>query len=539
MEHNQHIAELAPMFHRLGITQVVICPGSRNAPLTQLFTSDKTFRCHGIVDERSAGYVALGMARELREPVIVVTTSGTAVLNLAPALAEAFHQQIPLVVMTADRPLEVIPQFNNQWLDQEAPFYSFSRGFLQIPVKVHHPEELERLMKQVKRLVVTAGTVPAGPVHINLSLAEPLYEKLPEPLLEPESFEEELEADKARCPELSVAPDLKILILAGTGTHGGEVREKLEQMMQCRQAMVVAENIANMPGEGFCAFPDLLLAGAREREKEELFPDLVISFGGQVVSKRLKLFLQAHPDLHHTEIKGDVALFLDQLMGQHPPAVDFKNSYQQAWDAAGKRILTEARKKMENLPFANLSVMDRILFALPGNTVLHLGNSGSIRYSQLVPRRIEQSCYANRGTSGIDGCLSTAVGAAKVSGEMHVLVLGDLSFVYDSNALWNRDFPENLRIIVINDGGGGIFRLLDGPDRMDFFEEFSVTQHPVSLELLGQAFGRQVRRASAFRELDKELTDLFQTGNKNCILEVDTTGSENSHIFKDFMDFKQ
>jgi 2-succinyl-5-enolpyruvyl-6-hydroxy-3-cyclohexene-1-carboxylate synthase len=527
MQHNQHIAELGPRLHHLGIRQVVICPGSRNAPLTQLFTSDEHYRCHSIVDERSAAYVALGMARELGEPVAVVTTSGTAVLNLAPALAEAYHQNIPLVVLTADRPLEVIPQFNNQWLDQEAPYYTFSKGFLQIPGDVSQWEELEQLMVRVERLVSAACEFPSGPVHINVSLAEPLYDKLPAPMLGKGMVEVRRAMDDAHFPEVTAGPDRKILVLAGMGSPNEPIREKLELLLQCRQAMVVAENIANLPGEGFCANPDLILAGTGEKERESLQPDLVISFGGQVVSKRLKLFLQSRPDLKHTEIKGDVVSFLDQLTGQ----------YREAWDSAGSKVLVRARKKMDALAFCNLSAADRIISALPEDAVLHLGNSGTIRYSQLSPRRIMQPCYANRGTSGIDGCVSSAVGAAMVSRLMHVLMVGDLSFVYDSNALWNRNFPENLRIVVISDGGGGIFRLLDGPDKMDFFEEFSVTHHPVSLELLGQSFGRVVRRAASFQELDQELAELFQPGSTGSVLEVDTSGSENSLIFKDYLDF--
>ncbi len=537
MQHNQHIAELGTRLHHLGIRQVVICPGSRNAPLTQLFTSDKQYSCHSIVDERSAAYVALGMARELGEPVAVVTTSGTAVLNLAPALAEAYHQNIPLVVLTADRPLEVIPQFNNQWLDQEAPYYTFSKGFLQIPEDVSQREEMEQLMVRVERLISAACEFPSGPVHINVSLAEPLYEKLPAPMLGKGMVEVRQAMDDAHFPEVTAGPDRKILVLAGMGSPNDKIREKLELLLRCRQAMVVAENIANLPGEGFCANPDLILAGTGEKEREKLRPDLVISFGGQVVSKRLKLFLQSRPNLKHTEITGDVVSFLDQLIGQYTPGEQFRNEYQEAWVSAGTIVFARARKKMDTLAFCNLSAADRIISSLPEDAILHLGNSGTIRYSQLSPRKIVQPCYANRGTSGIDGCVSTAVGAAMVSGMMHVLVVGDLSFVYDSNAMWNRNFPENLRIVVISDGGGGIFRLLDGPDKMDFFEEFSVTHHPVSLELLGQSFGRVVRRAASFQELEKELAELFQPGSTGSVLEVDTSGSENSLIFKDYLDF--
>ena len=177
--------------------------------------------------------------------------------------------------------------------------------------------------------------------------------------------------------------------------------------------------------------------------------------------------------------------------------------------------------------------MARILQSAPSHTVIHLGNSATVRNSQLVSARGDMEYYSNRGISGIDGSLSAAVGAAMGSDRLHLLLLGDLSFVYDSNALWNEKFPENLKIVVLNDGGGGIFRLLDGPDRMAFFEEFSVTHHPVSLELLSGAFGRSFGRAGDFNELERLLGSLFSAGTGLSVLEVDTTASENSRIFKE------
>ena len=543
MQHNQHIAELASLLSGFGIGHVVIAPGSRSAPLTQLFTSDDSFRCTSIVDERSAGYVALGMARQLDQPVVVVTTSGTAVLNLAPAVAEAYHQEIPLVVMTADRPLEVIPQFNNQWIDQEAPFYSFSKGSLQLPMLFQEPEDLEQMIGHVERLLLEATTGTRGPVHINVPMAEPLYEKLPSPVLGGRRSgrsipgSQNVQGEPEQAVPASFPADRKILVLAGMGLPDEKIRTGLERLVQCRQSVVVAENIANCAEEGFCAHPELVMAGAGEDQRNDLKPDLLISFGGQVVSKRLKLFLQSIGDLERLEVKGDVASYLDALAEQHQPEAGFSNEYQASWKHAEERILGVVRDKLDALPFSNLSAMHRIISKIPPGTVLHLANSATIRYSQLTPHRKDLNYYANRGTSGIDGSVSTAVGAAMVSEGLHLLVVGDLSFVYDSNALWNRNFPENLRIVVLNDGGGGIFRLLDGPDRMDFFEEFSVTHHPVSLELLGQAFGRVVRRASGHDHLEKELKALLGPGGPGNLLEVDTTGSENSRIFKDFLNF--
>ena len=176
-----------------------------------------------------------------------------------------------------------------------------------------------------------------------------------------------------------------------------------------------------------------------------------------------------------------------------------------------------------------------ILNAIPDQTVVHLGNSGTIRYSQLYPSRSELRYYANRGASGIDGSLSTAVGAAMVSEELHVIILGDLSFIYDSNGMWNKDFPDNLKIIVLNDGGGGIFRIIEGPDRMPFFEEFSVTHHPVSIQLLAEAFGRSYRLAKDFSDLQSNLALLFEKESGFSLLEVETSKSENSRIFTQFI----
>ncbi|MCK4746039.1 MAG: 2-succinyl-5-enolpyruvyl-6-hydroxy-3-cyclohexene-1-carboxylic-acid synthase, partial [Bacteroidales bacterium] len=452
MQHNQHIAELGPLLTRCGVRHVVICPGSRNAPLTQLFTSGDPFYAYSIVDERSAGYVALGMSRQLGEPVGVVTTSGTAVLNLAPAVAEAYHQRIPLVVLTADRPLEEIPQFNNQWLDQEAPYYSFSKGFYQLPLEVYHTEDLERMLVHVERLISSAVTPPDGPVHLNVPLAEPLYKKLPMPTLNKGGAVNHEDPGETDLSDPGPVPaDSKILVLAGMGAHDEALQKSLVHLTERRHTVVVAENITNLPGEGFIAHPDLLLAGTSKQIRETLVPDLVISFGGQVVSKRLKLFLQSPGGPDHVEIAGDVVSFLDQLAGQNVAGGGFSNSYLNSWKSAEERIMALAREKLENLPFGNLSAIHMIVSRVPSGTVMHLGNSATIRYSQLTPMRKDLLYYSNRGTSGIDGCVSSAVGAALVSEKMHLLVLGDLSFVYDSNALWNKDFPDNLKIVVMND----------------------------------------------------------------------------------------
>jgi len=533
MHHLQHIAELESTVERTGARHIIIAPGSRNAPLTQLFTSDKRFSCHSIVDERSAGYVALGMARQLNEPVVLVTTSGTAVLNLSPALAEAFQQQVPLLVLTADRPLEMLSQFNNQVCDQRAPYFNFSKGFLELPAEPREESDLEQGMQAVEKLFQEAVSYPAGPVHLNLPLTEPLYEPLPGSILsrgEAKIDSLSHSSGTSSLPVIDMAGK-KVMILAGMGKSDSGLQEMLEQVQACRQAVVVAENISNLNSGLFVSTPELVLAGASEKERNALAPDLLISFGQQVVSKRMKLFVQSLENLEIKELQENPAV-IDALK-ELPASPQSDNPYQRLWKEVEDRECGRAETYFQQAPFGNLTAVVRILEAAPPQTVIHLGNSATIRNSQLLRTRPDLLYYSNRGVSGIDGSLSAAVGAAMVSEHQHLLILGDLSFIYDSNALWNKNFPENLKIVVLNDGGGGIFRLLDGPDRMDFFEEFSITHHPVSLELLSGAFGRRFARAASFDELDHHMSTLCTPGSGLSVLEVDTTTSENSRIFKD------
>ncbi len=536
MQHLQHISELGLLLKRLDVHHVIIAPGSRNAPLIQLFSRDSTFTCHSIVDERVAGFVALGMARHLDQPVVVVTTSGTAVMNLAPAVTEAFHQNVPMIILTADRPLEAIPQFNNQVIDQVAPFYNHSRGFYEFLPVLRSEQELRQALLAVAQLVQSAVTCPGGPVHVNIPMAEPLYETLPDPFLS--GMEDEIKALFGNEEYLLPGPKpdhRKILVLAGMGVYQKEVHLILRELITTQQVVVVAENIANFPSDIGIANPELILSTASEQEREDLSPEFVLAFGGQVVSKRLKLYIQSLSEVESMVIKGDPLFALKKLKDSiEGKGTEMSNRYLQSWQQIETRILKKAGQYLENAPYCNFSAIHSALSAVPMDAVVHLGNSSTIRYAQLIPLRSDLTYYANRGTSGIDGCVSTAVGAALVSDQPHILLVGDLSFVYDSNSLWNYQFPENLKIIVINDGGGGIFRLLDGPDKMGFFEEFQVTHHPVSLELLSQSFGRGFQRAKNSEELSDKLEILFQPGSTLSILEVDTTSSENSRIFKEF-----
>jgi 2-succinyl-5-enolpyruvyl-6-hydroxy-3-cyclohexene-1-carboxylate synthase len=456
------------------------------------------------------------------------------VLNLSPAVAEAFHQGLALVVLTADRPRELLPQFNNQVIDQHAPYFNHSKGFLEFPAQLRMREDLQKKFLAVEVLLAEAKKAPRGPVHINLPLLEPLYVKLPEPMLIParEQNHSRTSEEESLLPEAALK-DRKVLILAGMASASEELSRVLEELVAKGQVAVVAENISNLKSENFVSMPELILAGANEGEQADLIPDVVIAFGKQMVSKRMKLFVNS---LEKAEVvvlpeQSSVPEFLRALGGDLEKQRE--NLYKKRWLDIEKRESSAALTYLESAPFSNLVVVHKVLEQVPGGTIVHLGNSSTIRNSQLFPVRSELSYYSNRGTSGIDGSLSAAVGAAMLSSNLHLLLIGDLSFVYDSNGLWNRDFPENLKIVILNDGGGGIFRLLEGPGQMEFFEEFSVTHHPVSLELLSQSFGRNFQRVNNLGDLKEQLNSLFSPGNTLSVLEVDTSSAENSRIFKE------
>ncbi|MEX0987259.1 MAG: 2-succinyl-5-enolpyruvyl-6-hydroxy-3-cyclohexene-1-carboxylic-acid synthase [Bacteroidales bacterium] len=535
----QHINDLAQILKQSGISHVVICPGSRNAPLIQVFQQDSHFTCYSIVDERSAGYIALGMARQLGRPVVVVTTSGTATLNLAPAVAEAYYQHIPLVVLTADRPPEWPPQFGNQRINQENIFLQNSKYFYNLPQETASEPALQNALNTVSQLIKSASTGKRGPVHLNIPLLEPLYEPVPENTspeypASPDSKIDEVppppEKDQKQVRDAFLS-EKNILIIAGMGAYSNMEKELLVTLSAKYQAVVIAENISNLSHENFVGTPELVLGALEENEKQAIEPDLVLLFGGQVVSKRTRLFVQGLKSKPVT----DFEMFPLQLFSELAKVDrERENRYSGRW----KKIETEtrqcARTFFQNGEYCNLTALHAILGSIPGGSTVHLGNSGTIRYAQLQPTRQDLAYYSNRGTSGIDGSLSAAVGAAMVSTGLHVIVLGDLSFVYDSNALWNREFPGNLKIIILNDKGGGIFRLLDGPDRMPFFEKFSVASHPVTIQHIAKAFGIDHKYANDKATLLTTLPTLFSADSGAVVFEVDTSESENSSIFKQF-----
>ena len=552
----KHIQQLAALLLKKSITDIVISPGSRNAPMINTFAGLPEFKCRNIVDERSAGYFALGLALAKQKAVAIVCTSGTASLNYAPTVAEAFYQNIPLVVITADRPDYWIDQAESQCIRQENIYQNFTKKGISLPLG-ESEKELWFAARQINEcLNLTVSSSPA-PVHINIPLEEPLHQLVEADLPEVKEIEfteiqsQVTENELIRLAE-TISQSQKILVLAGQLNPNPALENALFKFVSKSGALVLHEHLSNLSGSQFCGSIDSLMTAIQAEKAEDFRPDLLITFGGQLVSKSLKQFLRKHRPAQnwhltlggeHTDtyqsltkvIKTDAAHFFAALSEQVQLA---DKTYSQLWKTKEIRVNQLRDKFVENIEFSDLKAFELIGKKIPVHTVIHLGNSSPVRYA-LIHNRVENAMYfSNRGTAGIDGCLSTAVGFASESEKLNTIILGDLSFFYDSNALWNKYISANLRIIVIHNGGGNIFSMIKGPSDSPAFAEHFFTENTHKAEVLAKAFGLDYFSAENEVELASALIEFYSPKQqKVALLEVFTDAEVNTQVFREL--FKQ
>jgi 2-succinyl-5-enolpyruvyl-6-hydroxy-3-cyclohexene-1-carboxylate synthase len=543
----QHIIDLAEICFQQGVHSVIISPGSRNAPLISAFYERFGESCFSIVDERSAAYFGLGISRTMQKPVVLLSTSGTAMLNFAPALAEAFYQQIPLIAITADRPAEWIDQYDNQTINQNNIYRNFIKKGYQFPQNISGKDDLWYAHRIANEAIHKALSQNPGPVHINVPLKEPLYEKLPEKTANLSCINFPVAEIQLQLPDELVSQwknARKILIVHGQDFACSTVSEPLNFLVFDKRVVVIAENISNLKIQKRFESPDIILA--QNLQDESIHPDLLIVSGNQVVSKKLKSLLRNIDNLNCWRIDtneniidtyqktkvvlpykaGEVYMALTKYVNSNADS-----GYQHTWEKMRVAASVKRSEILDTTPFCDLKVFEVILKSIPENSILELGNSSVIRYSQLFDTQTNIIYNSNRGTSGIDGCLSSAAGTASASDKLTIAIVGDLSFVYDSNALWNRAMPSNLRIIVINNKGGGIFRLIEGPSTQPGFEKFLNAYHPVEIKKLAEAFHLNYFCADKLSDIEKNLAEFYIKKTGVSIFEIFTEEEINTKAF--------
>ncbi len=556
ISNKKHIQQLASILLAKEIDDIIISPGSRNGPLTHTFAGSGKFNCRNIVDERSAAYFAIGLAQAKQKPVVLVCSSGTASLNYAPGVAEAFYMNIPLIVLTADRPDYWTNQGESQCINQKNIYQDFTKKEVSLPLGESEKELwfAERLINECLNVNVS-GT--PGPIHINIPLEEPLHvivdEHLPTvKIISSTEISKEISEKELGNLTNEFNQAKKVLILACQQIPNPGLENLLIDFVENTGAVLLGEHLSNLNHSSFCNAVDLLMPSLLNDEIEDFQPDLLISFGGQVVSKSIKQFLRKYkPDNHwHLSLSNehfdtyqsltkiinlDAADFFEQLL----KSVNHKEKeYQQNWKNKEAEVIRLRNEFIQQIDFCDLKVFDQIRKFIPENSVLHLGNSSPVRYALINDQITNTHYFGNRGTAGIDGPLSTAVGFASESEKLNTIILGDLSFFYDSNALWNKYIGSNLRVIVINNRGGNIFSMIKGPSESPAFQEHFFTENKFKAEGIARTFELDYFKAENEDELNSALNDLFSPNqNKAALLEIFTDAEINTKQFRELFKY--
>ena len=509
---DQLVRTFTAQLRRSGVAHVVIAPGSRSTPLTLAFARDPEWTSWLHLDERSAGYFALGLARQLRAPVALVCTSGTAAANFAPAVAEASLSRIPLIVLTADRPPELRDIGANQTIDQAGVYASHPKATFQAPIADGTDALLRWARTAAARAASLATEAPAGPVHLNFPFREPLTDPAPPlPLLPP--------ADAVDAPAAApLAPTAETvarlaalcggrrgLIYCGPEPYGLPAAA-IVRLAAALGWPVLAEPLSGVRA-GLHALDhvidayDPLLRSARFATAAA--PEVVLRFGAAPTSRGQQVLLAARPGLYeivvdgaggwrdpdgtaHTMVHADAGAFCDALTASvaavggraTPPDVAWLVLWLDA-NAAARAALRDALDATGE-PFEGRAPVE-LAEALPDGATLVVGNSMPVRdmeaFFPALPRDVR--IVGTRGASGIDGVVSTAVGAAAARVGPVALLIGDLSFFHDLNGLWPlRRHGLSLTVLLVNNNGGGIFHFLaQAEDAREDFEQWFGTSH--------------------------------------------------------------
>ncbi|MEN8914053.1 MAG: 2-succinyl-5-enolpyruvyl-6-hydroxy-3-cyclohexene-1-carboxylic-acid synthase [Polaribacter sp.] len=528
--------------HQFEIDTVVISPGSRNAPLTVGFSNHKDFKTISLVDERCAAFFALGIAQQTKRPVAVLCTSGSALLNYYPAIAEAFYSNIPLVVISADRPKHLIDIGDGQTIRQENVFENhilFSANLIENP-------RFKARNSQLIGEALQIATSNQGPVHINVPFDEPLYETVKT-------------LDTFHFPHISMSSvdnshvnysffgDVwnaakKKIILVGVNYPDEKINELIHFYAEDPSVLILTETTSNLHHENVVDAIDQLIFSLSDAEFNALQPEVLITFGGMVISKKVKQFLRKYPPKHHWDIDSKKAtntfFCLTEFIQQDPIAFFetfnkqvFKvaTNYQQKWLRLRDEKRVKHHRYLSTIEHSDFKVFEQVLESIPAHSNLQVSNSAIIRYAQLFSIKKSINVFCNRGTSGIDGSTSTAIGAAFSSEKQTVFVTGDLSFFYDSNALWNAHIPASFRIIIINNSGGGIFKIIPGPSTTNATAYFE-TPHCLTAENLCKMHGFEYHVAATTENVDKELLGFYAPSEKPKILEIFTPSAKNNIV---------
>lgn len=540
-----------------GVKKIFLSPGSRNAPLAVAACRHAGLDVSVVIDERSAAFMALGYSLISSEPVAIVCTSGTAPLNYAPAIAEAFYRKLPLIVVTADRPMEWIDQDDSQTINQQGVYGSLVKKWYDIPATCN-PETENYAARVVNDALLEATTGRRAPVHINVRIGDPVCpmgecndtSSRPIELITPR---QDLTTADAREIGRRIASPRRVMIVAGFGQPDRRLNTALARLSQLPNFIILTETIANLHGKLFLTSIDTLLSALTDEERTSMAPDVVITLGGALVSRHIKQYLRSLPEVEHwhvglshttidcfrhltMRVEMEPSVFFMQLASAMQPHRE-DCSYADRWQIIADRAASTRASYIARSPWTDLKAFSTLLGMLPGNTNLQLSNGTAVRYAQILAPFRSHRCDCNRGVSGIDGCTSTAIGAAMAySRRPTLLISGDMSAQYDVGALISARLAPNFRMVVVRNSGGAIFRFVNTTASLPEREEiFAVGNLKLPLRQLADAYELDYYEAASeeqLRQLFPKFIDI-STG-RPAILAIDTPAEESAETLRNF-----
>lgn len=526
--------QLAALLVEYGIEQVVVSPGTRNAPLIAALVACPSISVATVVDERSAAFIALGMARTSLRPVAIACTSGTAALNYASALAEAAYTDTPIVVITADRPAASRLKLHSQTIVQPGMYGNLVAA--SVDLLPGDPDCESKIREALSSLKM--------PVHINIQLTEPLSG-----LTEVEDYTSSQVSKRAGCPEIEleeIFKDKRVWLVAGPACFSQTTpdRDTLLQIGEASNVITFNEVTSGLDISGAITDISSVLAQRAAHASLQL-PHYVVTFGAPLVNQSLTKFLNNHPTIRHIAV-GDNPMIdydtygiLDRRI--QCKATEFLNAFAMQCCSSGLSefkahwlgLDTAARNvavaSLASSPWCQWTAMGFMSPRLTGKNVW-MSNGMTVRYAQMC-RPTPLRGLANRGVSGIDGSTSTAIGSAAVSGNA-VLLTGDMSFQYDMGALATAFIPENFKIVVFSNGGGGIFRHIANTRSLPITDTYLTGVVNCPVKALAAAFGFRYHAADSRSALESSWTAFEMPGR--AILEIITDSHKDSEIYNNY-----
>lgn len=553
-QQQNNINALISALSQKGLKNVVISPGSRNAPLVMAFQRHTSIKCYSVVDERSAGFVALGMAKKLQEPVALLCTSGSAVLNYYPAISEAYYMQVPLIVISADRPADLLDRWDGQAIHQFEVFKPHIRSSFNTPDNSDFAQFQTFFDLGAKAYSNSISTIQ-GPVHINVPLKEPLYANA-EDVFEYPVFELPSSVIPSQNTDLPVMDDnffvnfSKILVLNGAANPSLDCNLILNKIKDRKAVVILSDIISGKHSESSFQNWESIVLNSNDEQKSELLPDLLITTGKMFLSKSLKNLLKKSKIKAHWHIAENgycadtfysnpsIFKISDQdffeRFEEHLPE-QLNQDYFNAWN----KLSVVHKIKSEGLnvnDYNEFNLLVKFLKALPSEKLnLNISNSMSIRLAAYNMHCLDAqwNIYSNRGVSGIDGCTSTAMGMALLDSSPNFLITGDLAFLYDVNAFFINEKPQNFKVLIMNNQGGGIFKNIEGPSKMKESDPYLYTPHLFNAKHIASHYNINYISADNQEQFDKGLKEFIQSQDL-CFFEVFSDSNHNTEFFNQY-----